>query len=73
MAMGPKIGTNPDGYPLHVLVRHGSRILEDVPRTFEELRELLRHLVCEGIVFHHPDGRMAKVKTRDFGLEWPRR
>lgn len=22
----------------------------------------------EGIVFHHPDGRMAKIKLRDFGI-----
>jgi hypothetical protein len=21
---------------------------------------------CEGIVFHHDDGRMAKIKARDF-------
>jgi len=25
----------------------------------------------EGIVWHHPDGRMAKIKRRDFGLPWP--
>lgn len=24
----------------------------------------------EGIVFHHPDGRRAKVKRSDFGLPW---
>jgi len=22
----------------------------------------------EGIVWHHPDGRMAKLKLRDFGI-----
>jgi len=27
----------------------------------------------EGIVWHHPDGRMAKIKRRDFGLPWPAR
>jgi len=25
----------------------------------------------EGIVWHHSDGRMAKIKRQDFGLEWP--
>ncbi len=25
----------------------------------------------EGIVWHHPDGRMAKIKRKDFGLPWP--
>jgi hypothetical protein len=23
----------------------------------------------EGLVFHHPDGRMAKIKLRDFGMK----
>ena len=27
----------------------------------------------EGIVWHHPDGRMVKIKARDFGLPWPPR
>jgi hypothetical protein len=25
----------------------------------------------EGIVWHHQDGRMAKIKRRDFGYPWP--
>jgi hypothetical protein len=25
----------------------------------------------EGIVWHHPDGRMVKIKRRDLGLPWP--
>jgi len=25
----------------------------------------------EGVVFHHPDGRMAKIKARDFGIKRP--
>jgi hypothetical protein len=23
----------------------------------------------EGIVWHHPDGKMVKIKTRDFGIK----
>lgn len=41
------------------------------PRAFSEIREALASVVCEGIVWHHPDGRMAKVKRTDFGLHWP--
>lgn len=26
--------------------------------------------VIEGLVWHHDDGRMAKIKRRDFGLKW---
>jgi hypothetical protein len=25
----------------------------------------------EGLVFHHPDGRMAKIRRDDFGFAWP--
>jgi hypothetical protein len=37
-------------------------------RSFAGIRELLDSRDWEGIVFHHPDGRMAKIKKRDFGL-----
>ncbi len=37
------------------------------PVTFASLRALLtRGFAHEGIVWHHPDGRMAKLKRRDF-------
>lgn len=69
-ACGPKIGTrhgaNPERLTEHVLIPHGKEILEDAPRTFEGLKEYLRDLPIEGIVWHHPDGRMAKIKKADF-------
>lgn len=40
-------------------------------RTFLGLQRFLASHRFEGIVFHHPDGRMAKIKRRDFGLPWP--
>ncbi len=47
---------------------------EAVPRTFEALKVLLEKLesrfspghLAEGIVFHHSDGRRAKIKRKDF-------
>ena len=37
------------------------------PITFDTLREALTgDFRFEGIVWHHPDGRMAKLKRRDF-------
>lgn len=24
----------------------------------------------EGLVFHHPDGRLAKLRRKDFGIKW---
>lgn len=68
--LGPKIQGNPEGVETHILVSHEhSFILEDCPRTFEELKEYLSSGLIEGVVFHHPDGRMAKVKGKDFGIK----
>jgi hypothetical protein len=49
-------------------------VYEHVPRDFEGLRSFLKTLdsrfspghLAEGIVFHHPDGRRAKIKRKDF-------
>ena len=70
-AIGPRIQGNPHDYKMHYLVRHGGLARDDVPRDFEGLRAWLEENECEGIVWHHPDGRMAKIKRRDFGLPWP--
>jgi hypothetical protein len=55
-------------------VAHGTAKPNADPRTFDEIREWLDdpEFPFEGIVWHHPDGRMAKVKARDFGIRWPR-
>jgi len=40
------------------------------PLTFEGIRDTLVALrPMEGLVWHHPDGRMAKIKARDFRSE----
>ena len=68
--VGPKIQGNPDGFERHDLVRHGATVLEDVPRTFDGLRAYFElNDLIEGVVWHHPDGRMVKIKARDFGLK----
>jgi hypothetical protein len=72
-ALGPKIQGNPERYERHTLVRvvpfAPALVLEGVPRTFEGLREFLAGRDIEGVVFHHADGRKAKIKKRDFGLK----
>lgn len=67
--IGPKVQGNPEGWPGHQLILHGSIIEDNVPRTFEGLRNWLSIQPIEGIVFHHPDGRRAKIKARDFGYK----
>lgn len=71
--IGPKINGGKDHATgdIHMLVSHDqSPMMLGVPRTFEGLKEYLATVAVEGIVFHHPDGRMAKIKRRDFGLKW---
>ncbi|MDE1465496.1 hypothetical protein [Spartinivicinus poritis] len=66
--LGPKIQGNPEGFERHVLFKHSdAEQYADAPRTFNELKAWLQHQNIEGLVFHHPDGRMAKIKKRDFG------
>ena len=68
--LGPKIQGNPEHYEEHVLMSHeNAAFYIDAPRTMEGLRSFFESLDIEGLVFHHPDGRMAKIKKRDFGLK----
>jgi len=69
--IGPKVQGNPHGVDRHQLMKHGGVALPDAPGNFEALRAYLSDLPYEGIVFHHEDGRAAKIKRRDFGLPWP--
>lgn len=72
--LGPKVQGNPYELSSHVMWRHGSEIIENAPRTFDELREFFASLPkLEGIVWHHADGRMVKIKRKDFGLPWPQK
>jgi hypothetical protein len=64
---GPMIQGNPEKFPRHVLVPHGKEFLSDCPRDFRGLMDYLRGRDIEGVVWHHPDGRMAKLKGTDFG------
>lgn len=72
-AIGPHFGggdhtPNPEGQSCDTLRKHGDAHL-DIHRDFERLRQTIEVLDIEGIVFHHPDGRMAKVKARDYGIK----
>lgn len=68
--IGPKINGNPEGESTHWLVFHGADPHpEPLDLTFNGLRDRLLELAAagiEGIVWHHQDGRMAKLKGRDF-------
>lgn len=71
---GPKINGNPEKFEEHVLIRHGvHEVAGKTPRDFDGLLAWFTarsktHDAIEGIVWHHPDGRMAKIKTKDFEI-----
>lgn len=67
---GPKINGNPEGYDHHVLIRHADAETTVIgvlnPVTVRNAVLILAELGWEGIVWHHPDGRAAKLKARDY-------
>lgn len=69
--LGPKSQGNVEGFDEHVLRLHGFDALPNVPRSFAELKGYLAATAphMEGIVWHHPDGRMVKIKAKDFGIK----
>lgn len=66
--IGEKVNGNNERITGHRLIRHGEERFYFAPRTFNELKTWLESRDIEGIVWHHPDGRMAKIKKKDFGL-----
>ncbi len=69
--VGPKIKDNPYKLSGHLLIKHGVEIIPFNNRSYFSVNEVMEAIVDEGIVFHHPDGRVCKVKRSDFGFEWP--
>jgi hypothetical protein len=75
-ALGPNIQGNLLGLDRHFCVPFNLEIpvYEHAPRSFAGLKDWIEKLdslfspghLAEGIVFHHPDGRRAKIKRKDF-------
>jgi hypothetical protein len=66
--IGPGIQGNPEQCDRLMMVAHGACGHPSVPRTFGALRTYFETHDIEGIVWHHPDGRMVKIKGKDFGI-----
>ena len=73
--VGPKVQGNAEGFSIHMLIPHKTYVLDLTDLSFEGIREYLTYNTYEGIVFHHKntltDGRMCKIRRKDFGLSWP--
>jgi hypothetical protein len=75
-ALGPRIQGNSLALADHLCIPFDFQApaVPDVPRSYHELQDFLATLdskfspghLAEGIVFHHPDGRRAKIKRKDF-------
>ena len=77
---GPAFNGNPERLRRHTFFRHGAEVLDmrwswpiepqDMWCELEEWYSNYGGGDIEGVVWHHPDGRMAKIKASDFGSEW---
>jgi hypothetical protein len=72
--IGPKVNGNPEREQRHWLIEHAkAERLVVAELSFEGIRAAVLHAAeldgCEGIVWHHEDGRYAKAKARDFKPE----
>jgi hypothetical protein len=69
---GDKVQGNPEKIIGHKLIKHGSEVL-DIPKpwSFDVLKEYLSNPDndIEGVVFHHKDGRMCKLRKSDFNIK----
>ena len=67
--IGPKINRNPEGASRHTLIGHANaETLGLLDRSYDGIQVFLSGIDIEGIVFRHPDGRLAKIKKRDYGM-----
>lgn len=67
---GPKVNGNPEKFASHVLIPHGDFDLDLTLSIYDFtlFKNYLDAVDIEGIVFHHPDGRMCKLRKSDFGI-----
>jgi len=68
---GPKINGNREQLPKHKMIRHGADLIPCTDNSFESLKKLLGNddLDIEGIVFYSMDGKMCKIRKKDFGIK----
>ena len=66
--IGENIRNNAENIKGHLLVPHRGTESYMIDTDFNNLSKWLFNVDIEGLVFHHPDGRMGKIKKRDLGL-----
>ena len=68
---GEKVQGNPEKINGHILIEHGSEILEIGNFSFDSVKSFLRcYDDIEGIVFHDiVSDKMCKIRKSDFGIK----
>lgn len=73
-AVGPSWQANPYNLDKNILMRHGERVITDLPNhEFETIKEYLNTHNIEGIVFWYENEPVCKIKRSDFGFVWNNR
>lgn len=68
--VGPKVQGNPEKFVDNYLIPHRNLVpYREVPLDILNLTKWFADKDIEGLVFHHADGRMAKIKKKDLGLK----
>lgn len=67
--IGEKVQGNTEKIVGHMLIKHDHFIENLFERNFDNIKDYLSRKDIEGIVFHHPDGRMCKIRKSDFGIK----
>jgi hypothetical protein len=67
--VGETVGGNKHYITGHLFVNHVEQGI-GAPHTFDELKIWFQDHIMEGIVWHHPDGRMAKLHRTAMGYNW---
>lgn len=68
-AIGPHFNGNPYNLEKDCLEKHGKVVIQ-IKRDFDSIREYLRDNYIEGIVFWRDGEPQCKIKRSDFGFDW---
>lgn len=56
-----RVNNNPENFDIHTYVKYGSQTIKHFELKINWILNFLRNSDIEGVVFHHQDGRMAKI------------
>lgn len=70
-AIGRHFNSNPYNMQDDMLIKHGSRIINDDVCDYNIIKQYLKMHLIEGIVYWLNGEPVCKIKRSDFGFDWP--